>query len=29
MEPLALLDLRDPGQDLDPPFGALSPWLPA
>jgi len=29
VEPLALRDLRDPEQDLDLPFGALSPWLPA
>jgi hypothetical protein len=29
VEPLALRDLRDPEQDLDLPFGALSRWLPA
>ena len=29
VEPLALRDLRDPGQDLDLPFGAASPRLPA
>jgi hypothetical protein len=28
VEPLTLRDLRDPGQDLDLPFGALSPRLP-
>ena len=28
MELLMLRDLRDPGQDLDLPFGALSPRLP-
>ncbi|HLQ56424.1 MAG TPA: DUF6758 family protein [Streptosporangiaceae bacterium] len=28
MEPLALRDLRDPGQDLDLPYGAKSPHLP-
>jgi hypothetical protein len=28
VEPLRLLDLRDPGQDLDLPFGARSPRLP-
>lgn len=28
VEPLALRDLRDPEQDLDLPFGALSPRLP-
>ena len=28
VEPLMLRDLRDPGQDLDLPFGALSPRLP-
>jgi hypothetical protein len=28
VEPLPLRDLRDPGQDLDLPFGALSPQLP-
>jgi len=28
VEPLALRDLRDPGQDLDLPFGAASPRLP-
>src|SRR5215468_1109437 len=28
LEPLTLRDLRDPGQDLDLPFGALSPRLP-
>ena len=28
-EPLSLRDLRDPDQDLDVPFGALSPRLPA
>jgi hypothetical protein len=27
-EPLELRDLRDPGQELDLPFGALSPRLP-
>jgi hypothetical protein len=27
MEPLSLRDMRDPGQDLDLPFGALSPRL--
>jgi hypothetical protein len=29
VEPLVLRDMRDPEQDLDLPFGALSPWLPA
>ena len=29
VEPLPLRDLRDPYQDLDVPFGALSPRLPA
>ena len=29
VEPIALRDLRDPGQDLDLPFGAASPRLPA
>jgi hypothetical protein len=28
VEPLALRDMRDPGQDLDLPFGARSPQLP-
>ena len=28
LENLSLRDLRDPGQDLDVPFGALSPRLP-
>jgi hypothetical protein len=28
MEPLSLRDLRDPGQNLDLPFGAPSPRLP-
>jgi len=28
VEPLQVRDLRDPGQDLDVPFGALSPHLP-
>jgi hypothetical protein len=28
VEPLGLRDLRDPGQDLDLPFGARSPRLP-
>jgi hypothetical protein len=28
VEPLPLRDLRDPGQDLDLPFGAASPHLP-
>jgi hypothetical protein len=28
VQPLALRDLRDPGQDLDLPFGAPSPQLP-
>jgi hypothetical protein len=28
LEPLQLRDLRDPGQDLDLPFGAPSPQLP-
>jgi hypothetical protein len=27
-ESLSLRDLRDPGQDMDPPFGARSPRLP-
>jgi hypothetical protein len=29
IEPIALRDLRDPGQDLDLPFGAASVRLPA
>lgn len=29
VETLALLDLRDPGQELDLPFGTASPRLPA
>jgi hypothetical protein len=29
VEPLPLRDLRDPGQDMDLPFGALSPRLPS
>jgi hypothetical protein len=29
VEPLPLRDLRDPEQELDVPFGALSPHLPA
>jgi hypothetical protein len=29
VEPLVLRDMRDPEQDLDLPFGALSPRLPA
>ena len=29
VEPIALRDLRDPGQDLDLPFGAASVRLPA
>jgi hypothetical protein len=29
VEPLPLRDLRDPGMQLDVPFGALSPYLPA
>ena len=29
VEPVSLRDLRDPGQDLDVPFGALTPKLPA
>ena len=29
VEPLPLRDLRDPGQDLDLPFGAPSPRCPA
>jgi hypothetical protein len=29
VEPLSLRDLRDPGQDWDIPFGALSPRLPS
>ena len=29
VEPIGLRDLRDPGQDLDLPFGAASPRLPA
>jgi hypothetical protein len=29
VEPLPLRDLRDPEQELDLPFGALSPRLPA
>ena len=28
VEPIGLRDLRDPGQDLDLPFGAVSPRLP-
>jgi hypothetical protein len=28
VEPLTLRDLREPDQDLDLPFGALSPRLP-
>jgi hypothetical protein len=28
VEPMTLRDLRDPGQELDLPFGALSPRLP-
>ena len=28
VDPLPLRDLRDPGQDLDLPFGAASPQLP-
>jgi hypothetical protein len=28
VDPLELRDLRDPGQDLDLPFGARSPRLP-
>jgi len=28
VEPLPLRDLRDPDQDFDLPFGALSPYLP-
>jgi hypothetical protein len=28
MESLTLRDLRDPGQDLDLPYGAMSPHLP-
>ena len=28
VEPLPLRDLRDPGQDLDVPFGALTRQLP-
>jgi hypothetical protein len=28
IEPMTLRDLRDPGQELDLPFGALSPRLP-
>ena len=28
LEPIRLRDLRDPGQDLDLPFGAPSPRLP-
>ena len=28
LEPLPLRDLRDPGQEMDVPFGALSPRLP-
>jgi hypothetical protein len=27
-EPLELRDLRDPGQEMDLPFGAPSPQLP-
>jgi Family of unknown function (DUF6758) len=29
VEPLPLRDLRDPEQEFDLPFGALSPRLPA
>jgi hypothetical protein len=29
LEPIELRDLRDPGQDMDLPFGATSPHLPA
>jgi len=29
LEPIELRDLRDPGQDIDLPFGAVSPRLPA
>jgi hypothetical protein len=29
IEPISLRDLRDPGQDMDLPFGAASPRLPA
>jgi hypothetical protein len=29
LETLSLRDLRDPGQELDVPFGALSPRLPS
>jgi hypothetical protein len=28
VEPMKLRDLRDPGQELDLPFGARSPQLP-
>ena len=28
VEPLELRDLRDPGQEMDLPFGARSPQLP-
>jgi hypothetical protein len=28
VQPLTLRDLRDPGQDLDLPYGAASPRLP-
>jgi hypothetical protein len=28
VEPMPVRDLRDPGQDLDLPFGAPSPHLP-
>jgi hypothetical protein len=28
IEPITLRDLRDPGQQLDLPFGAVSPRLP-
>ncbi len=28
VEPMRLLDLRDPGHELDLPFGARSPQLP-
>ncbi len=28
VEPLPVRDLRDPGQELDLPFGAPSPHLP-
>jgi hypothetical protein len=29
VEPISLRDLRDPGQDIDLPYGAASPRLPA